>query len=1154
MKNFAFFIAVLLLPIYLLSQNLHQITQNNASVSLINSSASQLEILVSVPDFQLNTVKTQRGFFNMLQLDGSVFQGVAGNPSLPMLSKIIQIPENAQVSIDISQSEFTDYNLSDLAGNSYKLMPFQPSVSKSNVGDVPFYYNESVYQQNTFISSQRANVEIEGNMRNIRIAKLLISPFDYNPATGILRHYTILRLQITFPGADYVRTEQLQRNYGGFLFSSVENKVLNSGSFNQNRDVLTQYPVKFVIVADTMFHDALQPFVEWKTKKGFIVVEAYTSNPSVGNTTTSIKSYLQGLYNVASSSNPAPSFILIVGDIAQVPAFNGTTATHVTDMYYAEYTGDMIADAYFGRFSATNVNQLQPQIDKTLEYEQYLFPTETWLDTVVMIAGADATYGPLHGNGQINYGTTYYFNNAQGLFSYTHLYPASASDDLIIRQEIGRGVSYANYTAHGYDDGWGDPSFDKTDIPAMNNAHKYPLMVGNACLTNSFQQSECFGEALLRADLKGALGYIGGSNSTYWNEDYYWGVGFRSSVTVNPTYDANHLGSYDCVWHISGEPFSDWFVSQGQMVLAGNLAVLEGSSSFDYYSEIYHLMGDPSLMVYMGVPTQLTVNHPALIPLGQNTISVTTEPYTYVGISQNGLWHGAGIADASGNLTIDIIPFSTPGLADIVGTKQNRKPFISTFNVLSPSGPYVLYNLKSINDVAGNSNQQADITETIGLNVNLKNYGLQNDTTVYAILSSTDPYIEVIDSTGIWGLIQSGDTVTINNAFTVKIDSLVPDQYVASLNLMVRDSSGNSWTSSIALQINAPVLTIQTLTIDDVVGGNGNGKLDPGETVNLGISVVNSGHAEIRDAGAILSSMSPYITINSSSWQHDSLFVNIAEIGTYSIEIDPLTPVGTAADFTLDLQAWMYSSSKTFTKSIGQVDEDWESGTLAQFAWASTGAAPWIITSGNPYEGAFAAMSGDISDDQESILSISINVLSDDTLSFYKKVSCEVPSGSTLWDYLDFKIDGTSLGQWGGEIAWSKEAFYLTAGVHTLSWVYHKDYSLSTGTDAAWVDYIVFPPMLVVTSVDDYLTQNSMTLYPNPATGSEFTILAPVSEGEATLNIVAADGKVVYRQIYRVADGIISLPVGINNWEAGVYTVELIANSNYFCSSLVIIN
>jgi len=794
---------------------------------------------------------------------------------------------------------------------------------------------------------------------------------------------------------------------------------------------------------------------------------------------------------------------------------------------------------------------LQPQLDKTLEYEQYLFPTESWLDTVVMIAGADGTFGPTHANGQINYGTTYYFNSTNGIHSWTHLYPNSANEDALIRTEIGNGVALANYTAHGYNDGWGDPAFDKTDIPAMNNAHQYPLMIGNACLTNSFQDPECFGEALLRANMKGAIGYIGGSNSTYWDEDFYWGVGVRATINANPVYDANNLGAYDRTWHITGEPFSEWFVSQGQMILAGNLAVLEGSpTSFDYYSEIYHLMGDPSLMIYLSVPSQLTVTHPALVPLGQNTITISTEPYAYVGVTQNGVWHGAGMADATGNLVMNIIPFTVPGTADIVGTKQFRKPYISTFVVQTPTGPYVLMENKAISDVSGNNNQQADIMETVGLNVRLKNYGLQNDSTVYAVLSSSDSHVEVIDSVGIWGLIASNDTLTINNAFTVRIDTLVPDQYLAPFEISVRDSSGNILSTTFNVKINAPELQILGLTLNDASGGNGNGKLDAGETVDMHIQVVNNGHTDIWDAAAILSTNSPYLTITSANWQHDSLYMGIAETGVYTVEVASSVPMGTPASVTLDLEGLaLYTENKTFTKTIGQIDEDWESGNLTQYAWISGGASPWIVTSGSTYEGSFAARSGAITDSQQSDLSITIDVLSDDSLSFYKRVSSEQD-----WDFLKFFVNGTELGQWSGEVAWSQERFWLTAGTKTLQWSYIKDYSYLSGEDAAYIDYIVFPPMNVITSdVELPAVPNDMLIYPNPATGAFATVTAAVPSGDVRMTVLSADGRIVYAQEFINVSGQLYLPVAISAWEAGIYTIQLTGNEINFSKTFAVI-
>jgi len=62
--------------------------------------------------------------------------------------------------------------------------------------------------------------------------------------------------------------------------------------------------------------------------------------------------------------------------------------------------------------------------------------------------------------------------------------------------------------------------------------------------------------------------------------------------------------------------------------------------------------------------------------------------------------------------------------------------------------------------------------------------------------------------------------------------------------------------------------------------------------------------------------------------------------------------------------------------------------------------------------------------------------------------------------------------------------FPVTEGLHTFRWVYEKDAYTSTGEDCAWVDYIVFPPVDVTTSIEDYSAIENgveLNLRPNPA-------------------------------------------------------------------------
>ena len=288
-------------------------------------------------------------------------------------------------------------------------------------------------------------------------------------------------------------------------------------------------------------------------------------------------------------------------------------------------TGDNLPDCHYGRFSAQNVSQLTPQVQKTLMYEQYTFNDPTFLDRAVMVAGVDGgnsgDNGYTYGDPAMDYAVTNYVNGATaGPTSTTSRTTPPSSppappmlpcgeqrlvNSATVRGYYNQGAGLINYSAHGSSTSWGTPNFTTTHVSSMTNNQKFGLMIGNCCLTNKFEESTCFGEALLRkGNYAGAVGYIGGSNSTYWGQDFYWAVGVRSSIgpSMSMAYNASHLGVYDRTFHTHNEAYSQWCTTQGSMVMQGDMAVessSSGSSMKWYYWEIYHLMGDPSVMPYM---------------------------------------------------------------------------------------------------------------------------------------------------------------------------------------------------------------------------------------------------------------------------------------------------------------------------------------------------------------------------------------------------------------------------------------------------------------------------------------------------------------------------------------------------------------------------
>ncbi len=158
---------------------------------------------------------------------------------------------------------------------------------------------------------------------------------------------------------------------------------------------------------------------------------------------------------------------------------------------------------------------------------------------------------------------------------------------------------------------------------------------------------------------------------------------------------------------------------------------------------------------------------------------------------------------------------------------------------------------------------------------------------------------------------------------------------------------------------------------------------------------------------------------------------------------------------------WHYSKGGSGTPSDGGVWADYvewipDTGTppaptLAEaldcsYTITTGGSANWSSDTTTWYYGSDAAQSGDISDSQETWMQTTVTASAGDKASFYWKVSSD--SG----DYLKFYIDGQYQTGISGEVDWQKKSYSLSAGSHTLKWVYSKDSSGSAGSDCGWVD------------------------------------------------------------------------------------------------------
>ncbi|OQY38987.1 MAG: hypothetical protein B6226_02725 [Candidatus Cloacimonetes bacterium 4572_65] len=683
MKKTLGFIFLLILSFSLFGYSSIVTNLHSNEINLLDNNSTGISVSYEMGRIEGEIITTKDGEYLQLSSEEYSLTGFVGEPQLPYSQKIIAVPLEAKVIINTKIISKEVITLTSL-GFDNQIAPAQRSVAKcEDYSKIPFDKDVKIYNSSNYYSHISADVNEIGIFRGLRLFEVNYYPVSYSPSKNEITVINEAEVTVEFVGGNSIATQNLREKTRSRAFEGIyKSYVFN---YQNTRSTLEQYPLGYVIVTPTNFLDTLEPFINWKKEQGYDVTILTTT--VTGTTTTGIKNHIDNLWDNATPEAPAPSYLLIVGDTPQVPAYVGETGTgepHVTDLNYVKMEGnDYLPEMYYGRFSATTTSQLANQVNKTLLYQKFEMSDPSYLNRATLIAGVDADYAPTHGNGTIYYGAENYFNSDHGLDVNAYYYPESGTSESSIYADINAGVGYLNYTAHGSQTSWADPSMSITNVNNFTNDEMYPVVVGNCCLTNHFDTPTCFGEAWLRAE-NGAVIYIGGTNNTLWNEDYWWSVGhFTPTNTAEPTYEDTDLGMFDALFHDNSESFVDWANSAGAMVFRGNMAVqASSSSSKNYYWEIYSIMGDPSLMPRIGVPATQNASYAGSILMGASSLEVTAAPYSYVSLTQDGEIIGTQLLNSSGFGTVSFNALNTPTAVKIVISHTDYRPHISTIAVL----------------------------------------------------------------------------------------------------------------------------------------------------------------------------------------------------------------------------------------------------------------------------------------------------------------------------------------------------------------------------------------------------------------------------------------------------------------------------------------
>lgn len=644
------------------------------------SDLTSLKATFSFSHIESQEKSTRRGVFSAITMANTVTGGNLGEPQVPVVNELIAVPFGAKPIIRITSFSTTDYRLEDYGIQ--KLAPRQPSVKKSQKPEEqPFHYNEAAYRKSGLGKEPKAMVSVEGVMRGVQLGKMTIEPVSYDPVNNLLRVFNNIEVEVLFEGADAKATEEMLINTYSPYFDVVYKQLFNGravlDTYADHPDLYT-IPVKMLVVTTSKYANssAFNSWITWKKRKGIDVeVQLVTSTTPA----SSIRSLIQGRYQVNH-----PTFLVIVGDRADVRNFTTYTAghsTYVSDLQYASIDNDVFHDMYMSRMSVSTTTELNNLVNKILAYEKCTLPDLSYLDDAVLVAGWDRYWTEAVGKPTIQYANTYYYNAEHG-FGDVHTYLATeAGQYQDCYTWLSSGVGFLNYTAHASVNSFNDPYFDNTEVASLSNKNKYFWVLANCCLTANWGTA-CLGETMLRAANKGAFGYIGSIPESYWYEDYYFAVGATTVTHQMPSYGQTTLGAYD------GMFMDDTWNTLNAVPFLGNLAVTyahangyEWNVADLYYWRAYTCLGDGSVMPYRVAPTSNVVSHNDILPIGATDFEVNALPGSYVSITVNDEIIGVAQVGSTGKVSIPIIPQTQSGFAMIVVTCPQRQPYIMSINI-----------------------------------------------------------------------------------------------------------------------------------------------------------------------------------------------------------------------------------------------------------------------------------------------------------------------------------------------------------------------------------------------------------------------------------------------------------------------------------------
>ncbi len=865
---------LLLFPLLLLAGNV-QPGSGNTLVNVLESSSEQTVLEFNIGSFESEEVEIESKTWQQLHLEREGLLQLEGYPALPVVNRSIIIDGRAQMHLELYDVVYEDIQL--------KVAPSKGVIPRNiDPKTVPYRFAD-VYGKDEFYPREIATLSEPYILRDYRGITVQTTPFAYNPVSRTLRVFKSFKLRIYARGESRTNTLDASRSSYTRDFEQVYAQHFINWPHTRYTPVNDSFG-KMLVICHSSFITDIQPYINWKKQKG--IETELIEFSSIGSTATQLQSYIQNRYN----ADPSIAYVQLVGDAPQIP-----TLTHQSggaDPVFSLVAGsDNYPDIFIGRFSAQTVAELNAQINKTIAYERDATTSDTWLSRAMGIASDEG--GSNGDNGETDIQHMNVIRNKLLNYGYTgvdQVYDPGASATTV-SNNVNAGRGLINYIGHGGDTSWVTTGFNNTNATNLRNGTKTPVIMSVACVNGNFVSRTCFAEAWQRNASGGSVTFYGSTINQSW---------------------ASPMRAQD--------EFIDLMVGEHKFT-AGGLYYNASCKMMDIYGndginmfKTWHIFGDASLLVRSKTPIQMSVSHPATIIQGSTSLTVTTGVgNALVALTHNNNILGRGYTNSAGtvNLSLSGMPAGSATYTLTV-TAHNRVTYIATIEQIPPAGPWIDVQEAAWQD---NNNNEPEFGESGALSLRLKNSGSDPSDALTLTLSSSSTGVTITNNTHQADAIAAGVTVEIPSAFGIQLADNLPDGTELTFSLNIT-SGTQSWEHETVFSVKAPALALGDVLIDDSTGNN-SGTLDPGENVNLTITILNNG-AAMSPAGSVsLSSTTSGITITTPSIDIPGIASGASTQVTFPVSVSAGVPQGSTASFEVMAVTGAYYVAQIIPLQVG---------------------------------------------------------------------------------------------------------------------------------------------------------------------------------------------------------------------------------------------